>query len=135
MSTILKNRVTLPDIDDHSLDDLAALPLDQLALLVEDADTAYLRAKTRRAKLANGCALKLGASLGTTRDGPITVSISKRVEWDQAGLEGLADPAITATTKRTVSERDYTAMPPARKAALEPFRTVRPGAPSVRVSS
>ena len=131
----------------------AALPLDQLAILLDEA--AELRADAKRvsdllhdalhSRFADAAAAARraeGKDTGRIRldqDGlEVVADLTKRVEWNQARLvEAVAtlrdwgeDPADYITTEMRVPESRFTAWPPRIRALFEPARTVGTGRPT-----
>ena len=144
------NRPSLNDIRNLPIGEIAALPADQLALLQEEAEAAFLAAKNLKEWLEGAIALRYGdraasaraaedKDTGTVRfaDGPATViaDLTKRVDWDQAKLAALVeriraggeDPSEYVELAFKVPERKYAAWPEHIRAAFAPARTVRTG--------
>ncbi|MCK5603806.1 hypothetical protein KAR91_18100 [Candidatus Pacearchaeota archaeon] len=63
----------------------------------------------------------------------VTITIPKKIEWDQAGLKGLLAEGAPVKTKYDVSEIVFKELDDAGKAAFMPFRTVKPGPPAIKV--
>jgi hypothetical protein len=147
------NRPSLDDIRSLPIGEIASLPADQLALLQEDAEAAFLAAKNIKEWLEGALALRYGdratsartaedKDTGTVRfdDGPVTVvaDLPKRVDWDQTQLRALVerirsggeDPSEYVELAFKVPERKYTAWPAHIRAAFASARTVRTGKPS-----
>lgn len=152
----IPNRITLDNLPTMPVGEIAALPVDDLALLKQDADERLRAAKTLSDWLDGAIALKYGEEAqaarraegkdtGTIRlqDGPVTVvaELPKRVDWDQAMLVGLveriradgADPAEYVDIAFSVPERKYTAWPKDIRQEFEPARTLRTGKPKFRL--
>ena len=144
------NRPELPDLLDLPPQEIAALPADVLAALLQESDAALKQAKTARARLDGALVLKYGAQAaearrtagkdtGTVRfaDGDITVvaDLPKRVVWDQEKLAAMVeriraagdDVAEYIEISFKVAERNYAAWPRAIREGFEPARTARPG--------
>ena len=136
---------------------LSKLPLDVLAMLIEDAEAAKKKAATvagliasaienRFAPAITGAFKAAGKDTGTVRvfeaDYDVVADRAKRVDWDQAALADIADkirqsgedPADYIKIKYDVEERKYSAWPPAIRAPFEAARTVRPGALSIKLA-
>lgn len=147
------NRPSLDDIQNLPIGEIAALPADQLALLQEDAEAAFLAAKTLKEWLEGAIALRYrdraasaraaeDKDAGTVRfdDGPVTViaDLPKRVEWDQTQLATLVerirasgeDPSEYVELARKVPERKYAAWPAHIRSAFAPARMVKTGKPT-----
>ena len=97
----MHNRVTIEDIPRMPIDEIAALPPDQLVLLTDEAAEALERARRVKDRLDGALDLKYGAracaarvaggkATGTVRiqDGTFVViaDLPKRVKWDQTRL-------------------------------------------------
>jgi hypothetical protein len=138
------------------LGDITALPADVLAVLQEDADAAFKKAKARKDWLDGAIAQKfaerarearaaLAKDTGVVRftDGAVTIiaDLPKRVEWDQPKLAALVekirasgeDPSQYVEISLSVSERAYGAWPDAIRSAFEPARTLKTGKPTFRL--
>lgn len=147
------NRLALDDIRKLPIGEIAALPADQLALLQEDAEAAFLAAKSVKEWLEGAIALRYrdraasaraaeDKDTGTVRfdDGPVTViaDLPKRVEWDQRQLAALVeriraggeDPTEYVELAFKVPERKYAAWPAHIRSAFEPARTMKTGKPA-----
>jgi hypothetical protein len=147
------NRPSLDDIRTMPIGTIAALPADQLALLAEDAEAAFQRAKDFKDWIEGALALRYSDRAASARaadnkdagrvrfdDGPVTViaEVPKRVEWDQMQLAALVehiraggeDPSEYVDLAFKVPERKYAAWPAHIRAAFAPARTVRTGKPS-----
>ncbi len=145
-----RNRITLAEVPETPIGDLAALPPDQLALLVEEAAEALARARRLKEWLDGALDLRYrdraarariaeGKDAGTVRftDGDFVVvaDLPKRVRWDQKRLAEVVeriraagdDPAEYVSVQYRVSERAYGAWPSSIRAAFEPARTVETG--------
>ncbi len=150
------NRVQLQDLLAMDSAQIAALPVDQLALLKDDAAEALAAAKAAKDRIEDAIDRKYGdraASLrrragkdtGTVRieDGDFVViaELSKRVTWDQAQLAALIEqirsagevPSEYIETTYRVAERNFSAWPSHIRAAFLPARTVEPGKPTYRI--
>ena len=152
----ISNTITLDALRHMAVGEIAALPAEELARLQADADAALRDAKSLRDWLDGAIALKYGdwaaqarheagKDTGTVRfaDGAVTVvsELPKRVDWDQGKLAELVeriraegdDPDAYVDVSLKVSERKYTAWPPAIRSAFETARTVRTGKPTFRL--
>jgi hypothetical protein len=149
----LPNRTTLDQLRGMTAAQVATLPLDHLALLLDDA--AALRADAKRvsdllhdalhARFADAAhAARRAESKDTGRirlveDGvEVIADLPKRVEWNQAQLADAVrvlrdwgeDPDDYLATELRVPEARFTAWPPRIRALFEPARTVSTGRPS-----
>lgn len=145
------NRVSLYALQDMSLDDIAELPIEQLALLFEDlsetkaiarrCEAALKGALRKRVAPAEAELRKGGNDTGTVRipdmDGHVVaVTVPKRIKWSQDGLSRAwaalmdmgEDPAEYIGAELSVSERAYGAWPSSLKKLFEGARTVETGA-------
>ncbi len=153
----MQNRVTLAQLCEMTIAEGAALPVDQLAMLLEDltemkADTKakadrvvdVLDAKYKEQAAAARRAAGKDSGTVTLADGDMacTADLPRKVAWDQAKLtEAVAqiqhwgeDPADYCTTEIKVSEAKYNAWPPAIRALFEPARTVSVGSPTYKLA-
>jgi len=152
----MRNRITLDQIGDMPINEVAALPTDQLALLVDDAADALRQAKVIHDRLDEAVALRFADRAAQTRADAgkdtgtvhfedngfdVTVRLPKRVKWDQAGLAALVeeiraggeDPAQYVKTKYDVSEAAFAAWPESIRSAFAPARTVETGKAGYRI--
>lgn len=153
---MIRNQVRLDDLAGMEIGAIAALPVDQLALLADEAQEALDRAKRIKERLDGALDLRYGehaAALrrsdgrdtGTARieDGGFVVvaDLPKRVKWDQARLAAIVerireageDPSEYIAVEFKVSERAYGAWPSSIRTAFEPARTVETGRPVYRI--
>ncbi len=153
----MSNRIQLEELRAMPVGDIAALPVEQLALLQEDEETALTAAKTLKDWLDGAIGLRFGEQTqaarrdagkdtGTVRflDGDFTVvvNMSKRVIWDQAQLGTLVeriraegdDPAEYVDIAFKVPERKYAAWPTGIRSAFEGARMVKTGKPVFKLS-
>ena len=154
---MLPNRVTLAELPQLPVGEIAALPAEQIALLVEEASGALAQAKRLKDRLDGALELKYrdraaerraadGKDSGTIRfeDGQVlvTADLPKKVDWDQERLKGLAirlgsegeDPEEYIEVTYRVPERRYTAWPQYIRDLFTPARTVRTGKPSFKLA-
>lgn len=152
----MTNRVTLDQFEKMPIGEIAQLPVEQLALLQDDADELVARAKRvgewlhgalviRYGEAAKTKQLQSGKDAGMVRlkdeEFDVSVDTPKRVKWDQAGLGTVAEqlrtagenPAEYVETSLNVSERAYGGWPSTLKAMFEPHRTVEIGKPKIRL--
>lgn len=152
----MTNRVTLAQATEMPLTEVANLPIEQIALLLEDV--AELKSHAKRAddhiynamrlRFADGAAearRAKGTDTGTVRltDGNYTViaDLPKKILWDQDGLRQverqlaeMGEPiGDYISIKRDVSERAYGAWPASLRKMFEPFRTVDVGKPTFKL--
>ncbi|SNT22037.1 hypothetical protein [Antarctobacter heliothermus] len=150
------NTPTVDDLPGLSLQDIAQLPVELLAILQRDVDERLKRDKAAKARFDAGLAVRYatraaeerqisGRDTGTVRfdDGDCTVvaDLPKRVDWDQDRLADMVarireagdDPAEYVDLDYKVPERKYAAWPEAIRQGFEPARTVRPGTLKVEI--
>lgn len=153
----IPNRISLDDLRDMQVREIAALPGDQLALLQDEAAGRLRAAKHLGDWLDGAIAQKYGEraqearraegrDTGTIRlrDGAVTViaDLPKRVDWDQAKLAALveriraggADPAEYVDVAFSVAERRFSAWPADIREEFTPARMVRTGRPKFRLA-
>ena len=134
--------MTLEDLAEQPPGVLDALPIDVLANLQEQAE-AHLASASQMVAILHGVfSRRYAAGLNDTgahhridSGYEITVTIPKRVEWDQTEIAKAVetirgwdeDPADYVETKTTVSETRFKAWPPAIRDLFTPARTVKPG--------
>ena len=149
----MSNRTTLSQLREMDAAEAARLPLDELALLLDDV--AALKADVKRLGdlLHDALHARFGAAAFAARraDGKdtgrvrleeggfeIVADLPKKVEWHQGKLadavavlrEWGEDPADYVATELRVPEARFTAWPPRIRALFEQARTVAPGRPS-----
>lgn len=139
----------LENIKDQSPGVLDALPIEMLANLQAQADAHLADASQMVAILHGVLSRRYAAGLNDTGthhradgDYDITVTVPKRVEYDQDGLAEAIEtirgwgenPADYVETKITVSESKYKAWPPAIRNLFEPARTVKAGKPAFKIA-
>ena len=151
------NRIYPADLLKMEVSDIAALPVEELAILQDEIGERLTAAKTlkdrfdtvldrRFGQRARGVRASHNKDTGTIHfdDGPVTITadLPKRVKWDQGqlgdirariSLEG-EDPDEFITTAYKVSERRYTAWPQYIRDIFAPARTVETGKPTIRLS-
>jgi hypothetical protein len=149
----MSDRITLAQLREMNPADAARLPLDQLALLLDDLAALRADAKQFGELLHDALHARFGGAASTARraegkdtgrvrleqDGfEIVADLPKKVEWQQAGLATAVttlrtwgeDPADYVATELRVPEARFTAWPPRIRALFEPARTVATGRPS-----
>lgn len=150
-----------PGVDDLTLmppANIAALPVELLAVLQHEIDETAKRIKAAKARLDNALNIRYatraaeerqaaGKDTGTVRfdDGDFTIvaDLPKRVSWDQAKLAAMVeiireskdDPAQYVDIAFKVPERKYTAWPDHLRRDFEASRTVRPGSLKIELVS
>ena len=152
------NTPTPDDLPSLSAAEIAALPVELLAILQREIDARLKRDKAVKARLDAGLAVRYadraaeerqaaGKDTGTTRfdDGDFTIvaDLPKRVDWDQDKLAAMVarirdagdDPAQYVDIAIKVPERKYAAWPDAIRKGFEPARTVRTGTLKVELLS
>lgn len=150
------NRVTLAQLTQMPTHEAASLPVEHLAMLLEDvadlkdqakkADAALLAAlDARYGENARAARRAKGIDTGRVRlaDGEFEVhaDLPKDVDWDAAKLREAVetirswqeDPAEYVSIKITVPERKYEAWPSAIRKLFDPARTVGTGRPSYKL--
>ena len=147
------NRPHLTDLRGMDAAQVAQLPADQLALLLDEVGEIKAEAKRLGDLLNDALHIRYGAAAAALRQATnrdtgrvritdngfdVVADLVKRVEWNQSLL---ADAVTTirgwgesaedyVTTEIRVPESRYTAWPPRLRALFEPARTVAPGRPS-----
>ena len=151
------NRIHITDLRRMQIGDIAALPVEQLALLQEELDAHLSDARKLKERLdaaldrrfgqrAQGVRASHGKDTGKVRfeDGPVTVTadLPKRVTWDQRELAAIReriaadgdDPDQYIGTMLRVCERSFMAWPDWLRELFAPARTVKTGKPVYRLS-
>lgn len=155
--TDIGDGATLDDVPHLPIGTLAALPPDQLALLLRDAAEALEQVQRIKDWLDGAVDLKYrdraaaarsaaGKATGSVRieDGSfvIVADLPKRVRWDQTRLARAVeiirrdwndDPAEYVRTELKVAETAYASWPAAIRRLFEPARTVETGKPRYRL--
>jgi hypothetical protein len=156
---VTANHVTLDSIMCMGMADIAALPVEEIALLLDDLreqQDRLVRQKERledaldlkydaRASAARGAA---GKATGTVRfqDGDFVViaDLPKRVKWDQTRLAEAVeiirrdwndDPAQYIRTELKAAEAAYSTWPAAIRQLFEPARTLETSKPTYRIEA
>ena len=153
----ITNRIHITDLRKMQVSEIAALPVEQLALLQEELDAHLSDARKLKERLdaaldrrfaqrAQGVRVSHGKDTGKVRfeDGPVTVTadLPKRVTWDQKQLAAMAeriraggeDPAEYVEIAFKVPKRKFAAWPAHIRTAFEGARTVKTGKPVYRLS-
>lgn len=153
----MNNRITLDDLMGMPVGEISGLPVEQLALLLDDLAEERARLKRLDDWLNGALALRygeraqalrhaLGKDAGTVRieeaEGFVAIcDLPKKPEYDQgklrAAIETLrswgSNPDDYVTTEIKVSETRYGAWPPEIRRLFEPARTLRFGKPGFRL--
>jgi hypothetical protein len=152
----MSNRVTLAQLDGMAIGEVSTLPVDQLAMLLEDVAEEKARAKRhgdildavlhqRFGALAADARRTEGKDTGRVRlvegDFVVSADLPKKVEWHQPKLREAAatvaswgeDVGDFVTTELKVSEDKFNAWPKSIRAVFEPARTVGTGKPSYKL--
>ncbi len=153
-----ENAPRVDDLTSMPPQDIAALPVEMLAILQREIDEAAKRIKADKARLDGALTIRYatraeelrhesGKDTGTVRfdDGDFTVvaDLPKRVVWDQSKLAEMVeriraagdDPAEYVDIGFKVPERKYSAWPEGIRKGFEPARTVRPGSLKIALVS
>jgi hypothetical protein len=146
------------DLIDLSPQEIAALPVELLAILQSEIDARLKQDKVIKTRFDGALILRYtdrateerqvaGKDTGTVRleDGDfiVVVDLPKRISWDQSKLASMADriraagddPAEYVDVTFKVAERKYTAWPEAIRKGFEPARTVKPGTLKIEIIS
>jgi hypothetical protein len=149
----MTNRTTLAQLREMDAAQAARLPVDHLALLLEEvgalkadakhlADLLHDALHARYSEAAAAARRAEGKDTGRVRIADegfaVIADLPKKPAWDQPRLaEAVAtirgwgeDPADYVTTEIRVPESRFTAWPPRIRAVFEPARTVATGRPS-----
>lgn len=154
----MSNRVTLAQAIEMSVSEVSALPIGQIALLLEDV--AELKSSAKRAddhmfaamslrfgKPADNARKIKGVDTGTIRvtEGEFTIvaDLPKKVTWSQSGLRAVEAEIIAMnepvedyiSVKRDVSERSFEGWPNSLKKMFEPHRTVAVGKAGFKIEA
>lgn len=152
----MTNRVNLAQLREMTAEQAARLPVDQIAMLLEDLaeakaalkqsdDLLHAALNYRYAERASILREAKGSNTGTVSmsDGDFTIraDLPKRVEWDQQKLSEAVEtirswgekPEDYVTVEVKVAESRFTAWPQSIRAVFEPARTVGAGRPTYKV--
>lgn len=152
----MSNRTTLAQLREMGAEQAARLPVDHLAMLLEDV--AGLKADAKRlddllttaltlryADAAASARRAAGKDTGTVTvvdgDFAIKADLPKKVEWDddllaeaEAKLRDMGeDPTEYIVVKRAVKEAAYNGWPSSLRAMFEPARTVGAGKATFKI--
>lgn len=152
----MSNRVTLAQLREMTGEQVAILPVDQIAALLEDvaelkADAKRLddllhqgmfaRYADRAAELRRAQGKDTGTASITDGDFTVKADLPAKVEWDQAKLREAEatvrswgeDPAEYLTAVLSVPESRFKAWPDTIKRVFAPARTVGTGRPTFKL--
>jgi hypothetical protein len=150
------NRVSLDGLRDMTGEQVATLPVDQIAMLLEDLAGRKAETKALEDLLNTALAIRYadraaaqrrndGKDTGTVsiEDGEFVIKadLPKKVEWNQAALREAEavvrswneDPAQYLTAVLSVPESRYNAWPESIRKVFEPARTVGAGRPTFKI--
>jgi len=153
-----ENAPRIDDLRSMPPQEIAALPVELLAVLQREIDERLKQTKAAKARLDGALIHRYadrageerqaaGKDTGTVRfdDGDFTIvaDLPKRIAWDQVKLAELAkhirdgkhDPDEYIDTSFKVSEGKYTAWPEYLRQDFEPARTVKPGTLKIELVS
>ena len=153
----MANRCTLERLASLSLPEVAALPLAEISMLLEDVSAEKAQTKMLEGLLTDELDRRFGDAAQATRKalgkdaGTVTVTTAeghkvradkpKKVEWSQPELAKAVetirswgeDPRDYVAIEVKVAEAKYTAWPPAIRKLFEPARVVGVGRPSYKL--
>ncbi|MQP68346.1 hypothetical protein GE253_23785 [Niveispirillum sp. SYP-B3756] len=153
----MNNRITLDDLMGMPVGEISGLPVEQLALLLDDLAEERARLKRLDDWLNGALALRygeraralrhaLGKDAGTVRieeaEGFVAIcDLPKKPEYDQGKLRAAVEtirswgsnPDDYIGIEIKVSETRYGAWPPEIRRLFEPARTLRVGKPGFRL--
>lgn len=152
----MSNRVTLAQLREMTAEQVAILPVDQIAVLLEEVaeqkaslkfcddllhGALNYRYSDRAALLRESAGKNTGTVSIEDGDFVIRADLPKKVEWDQQKLAEAVEairswgeqPTDYCAIEVKVAESRYTAWPPAIRAVFEPARTVGAGRPTFKV--
>jgi len=145
-----ENAPRVDDLASMPPQDIAALPVELLAILQREIDETTKRVKAAKTRLDGALTIRYatradeirqagGKDTGTVRfdDGDFTVvaDLPKRIAWDQAQLARMVeriraggdDPTEIIDISYKVAERKFAAWPTSMQEAFRDARTVHPG--------
>jgi len=149
----MSNRTTLAQLREMDATEVARLPLDQLALLLDDLAALKADAKRLGDLLHDALHSRFGAAAAAARRAEgkdtgrvrleeggfeVVADLPKKMDWHQGRLadavavlrEWGENPADYVATELRVPEARFTAWPPRIRALFEGARTVATGRPS-----
>jgi hypothetical protein len=151
------NRCTLEQLGTMAVTEIASLPIDHLALLLDDVSEREAALKGHKERLQQALAVRFGEAAAAERrasqkdtgtvsldagDGfVVRADLPKKVAWDAAGLDAAVaklrewgeDPAEYVAVEVKVSETKYNAWPSSVRDLFTPARTVATGSPSYKL--
>jgi hypothetical protein len=151
--TTMTNRTTLAQLREMDAAQAARLPVDHLALLLEEVGALKADAKHLSDLLHDALHARYGGPAAEARRAEgkdtgrvrvpddsfeVVADLPKKASWDQPKLAAAVatirgwgeDPADYVTTEIRVPESRFIAWPPRIRAVFEPARTVATGRPS-----
>lgn len=154
----MSNRIHLEDVSAVNAAVLLDLPIDQLDLLLNEAQSSVTAAESVLEILKSVLAVRFekpaaemrraaGKDTGTVRvvqgDYEVMAELAKKVLWDQKKLPDLLDKLIApfetlsklVKVEIKIDERAFEALSPEHKALLMPARTVKTGKPTYSLKS
>lgn len=152
----MQNRITLERLRDMQIHEISHLPVEQIAMLLEEMSAFKADLKLfdnrlhaalveRFSKSANDMRQAAGNDTGTIRmaiDGhTVIANLPKDVEWDQDELKKSIDQIADSgepieqyvSVKYTVMESKYNAWPDSLKAIFAPARSVGVGRETFKI--
>lgn len=152
----MSNRCTLAQLREMTSEQAAVLPVDQLAMLLEDVSAAkadikslddllgqamFARYAERAADLRRAKETDTGTVSVQDGDYVIKCDLPKKVDWDDDALADVEaklrdmgeDPAEYVVVKRSVREAAYNGWPSSLRSMFEPARTVSAGKATFKV--
>ena len=152
----MSNRTTLAQLAEMEPSGVHALPLDHIAMMLEDVALSKSQYRIAETRLNDELLRRFGDAADATRKGlgkdtgtvtilesgfRIRADLPKRVVWDQAKLAEVStivqewgEPLTDfMTVEYKVAENKFNAWPRTIKAVFEPARTVAPGAPTFKI--
>lgn len=152
----MSNRCTLEQLRGMTVEQACALPVDQIAALLEDVtdlkadakrldDLLHMTMLHRFGPEADALRKEQGKDTGTVTvlsgDFAIKCDLPKKIEWDddaladaEAKLRDMGEnPTEYIVVKRAVKESAYNGWPSSLRSMFEPARTVSAGKPTFKV--
>lgn len=152
----MTNRVNLAQLREMTAEQAARLPVDQIAMLLEDLaeakaalkqsdDLLHAALNYRYAERAALVREAQGKNTGTVSldDGEFTIraDLPKSVEWDEKGLIVVEERLVSMGEppddyiqhRRVVSEAAYQRWPSSLQSMFAPYRTVGVGKPTYKI--